>query len=567
MIVIRNYILWMKINMKTIAQRLNKKVLVACLALIILCGCGQHEMEGLFIPGCDGASDASSASNGKPVAFSISLQGVPEYNSPGSSDPSTRTSRSTRSCEPLISEWVKVSSFNATRSIDENDVPGSIAAMELFEDAVATTPQTRGVMPTGYYFRLIAFKKSGSGYVFQSVADYTSNGGSAPVLKQGRMNLPIGQTYRFVAYSFNNTTSMGALPSTYTWNSTSISIPNLSNDFMTFVSGDIKASGTSLSLPVSFTHQLCKLTIKISATGFDSNTFSNCAGVYVKEGGSSSSWTVGASGIAANTSNSATFSIPNNNTSTSTRLVPFSGARAITVHFGTLTVGGKDASNLDITSSQSVKLLAGKSYTMTVQFKKGGPGIEVPPGDIDLGGTTCTEQDKSDLSKLSWAPGNLRQQNDDGSGSTIMAGPTEYGHYYTWYSTYTGNTDTNNTDPCSKLSTATYGSGWRTPSKNEMGKLSRCTNKAIVTPSGLSGMWFMSTSTGLFLPAAGSRSNLVGSGTTATYNAGTYGYCWSSDAYDSNNGYHLGFDSGVAGVNVHGKSNGYPVRCVKGTKQ
>ena len=108
-----------------------------------------------------------------------------------------------------------------------------------------------------------------------------------------------------------------------------------------------------------------------------------------------------------------------NNTSTSARLVPFSGARAITVHFGTLTVGGKDANNLDITSSQSVKLLAGKSYTMTVQFKKGGPGIQVPPGDIVLGGTDCTEQDKSDLSNLSWAPGNLRQQNDYGSGSTI----------------------------------------------------------------------------------------------------------------------------------------------------
>ena len=548
-------------NMKTTAQRLNKKVLVACLALIILCGCGQHEMEGLFIPGGDGASDASSASNGKPVAFSINLQGAPEYNSPGSSDPSTRTSRSTRSCEPLISEWVKVSSFNATRSVDDNDVPGSIAAMELFEDAVATTPQTRGVMPTGYYFRLIAFKKSGSGYVFQSVADYTSNGGSAPVLKQGRMNLPIGQTYRFVAYSFNNTTSMGALPSTYTWNSTSISIPNLSNDFMTFVSGDIKASGTSLSLPVSFTHQLCKLTIKITASGFDSNTFSNCAGVYVKEGGSSSSWTVGASGIAANTSNSATFSIPNNNTSTSTRLVPFSGARAITVHFGTLTVGGKDASNLDITSSQSVKLLAGKSYTMSVQFKKGGPGIQVPPGDIDLGGTNCTEQDKSDLSKLSWAPGNLKST---GSSNYVCTTATDYGYYYTWYSTYTGNTSRNNTDPCSKLTPGTYGSGWITPTKVQLEALSHCTDKSSVSNNGTNGIWFMSKTKGLFLPAAGHRGSNVGSGTTATGNAGTYGNYWSSDSYDSNNGHILFFYSGNAYLgNLNNKSFGFSVRCVK----
>ena len=541
-------------NMKTIAQRLNKKVLVACLALIILCGCGQHEMECLFIPGCDGASDASSASNGAPVSFSISLQGVPEYNSPGSS------SRSTRSCEPLISEWVKVSSFNATRSIDENDVPGSIAAMELFEDAVATTPQTRGVMPTGYYFRLIAFKKSGSGYVFQSVADYTSNGGSAPVLKQGRMILPIGQTYRFVAYSFNNTTSMGALPSTYTWNSTSISIPNLSNDFMTFVSGDIKASGTSLSLPVSFTHQLCKLTIKITASGFDSNTFSNCAGVYVKEGGSSSSWTVGASGIAANTSNSASFSIPDNNSTTSTRLVPFSGARAITVHFGTLTVGGKDANNLDITSSQSVTLLSGKSYTMTVQFKKGGPGIVVPPGDIDLGGTTCTEQDKADLSKLRWAPGNLKST---GSSNYVCTTATDYGYYYTWNSTYTGNTGTNNTDPCSKLSTATYGSDWRTPSKEELEKLCRCNSGTMVENNGANGMWFMSTSRGLFLPAAGYRDPENGSGTVAQTGTRTQGRYWSSSIDNSGYASFIKFSNGGGAIYTFRDSFGLSVRCVK----
>ena len=361
---------------------------------------------------------------------------------------------------------------------------------------------------------------------------------------------------------------MGALPSTYTWNSTSISIPNLSNDFMTFVSGDIKASGTSLSLPVSFTHQLCKLTIKISATGFDSNTFSNCAGVYVKEGGSSSSWTLGASGIAANTSNSATFSIPNNNTSTSTRLVPFSGARAITVHFGTLTVGGKDASNLDITSSQSVKLLAGKSYTMSVQFKKGEAAIVVPPGDIDLGGTNCTESDKTLLSELSWAPGNLRQQNDDGSGPTIMAGPSEYGHYYTWKSTYTGNTSTNNTDPCSTIATSTYGSGWRLPRESEVVVLSRCTDAALVKHNGVNGMWFLSTSKGVFLPAAGNRLGVGenGCGTSSTYSLGTKGIYWTSTPYDSSHGYYVYYYAGFSGPSWYSKETGCSVRCVKSTK-
>ncbi len=57
--------------------------------------------------------------------------------------------------------------------------------MELFEDTVSTAPATRGVMPAGIYFRLFVFTKSGSSYVFRSVADYTSGGGSAPELKQG----------------------------------------------------------------------------------------------------------------------------------------------------------------------------------------------------------------------------------------------------------------------------------------------------------------------------------------------------------------------------------------------
>ncbi len=59
-------------------------------------------------------------------------------------------------------------------------------------------------------------------------------------------------------------------------------------------------------------------------------------------------------------------------------------------------------------------------------------GIQVPSADINLGGTACTDQDKIDLAKLIWAPGNLRQTNNDGSGPVIMAAATtDYGHYYT----------------------------------------------------------------------------------------------------------------------------------------
>ncbi|MCE8581736.1 hypothetical protein K0E74_21715, partial [Bacteroides fragilis] len=109
-------------------------------------------------------------------------------------------------------------------------------------------------------------------------------------------------------------------------------------DFMTFDSGDI-TNVNSLShnlLPVSFGQKLCKLTITISPTGFPSNTISNCTGVYVKQGGNSTSWKIGPSTnvVAANTNNTAAFS-PNTTLSTTIRMVPFAGARTITVHFNT----------------------------------------------------------------------------------------------------------------------------------------------------------------------------------------------------------------------------------------
>lgn len=532
--------------MRTTIQHTSKIVSAAWLFILILSGCGQTELEGLL-------PDSDDSSTGEPVELRISLADSPEYNNETTSTPATRSG------EPLIGEWVKVNSFSATRSAEEYEGP-AIAAMELFEDSVSGTPQTRAIMATGYYFRLIAFKKEGANYVFQSVADYTANGASAPVLKQGKMILPIGQTYRFVAYSFNNTSQMGALPSTYTWNSTAISIPDLSNDFMTFVSGEIKLSGETFALPVSFTHQLCKLTIKIIATGFDSNTFTNCTGVYIEQGGNSSSWTVGASAITANTNNTATFNIANNNTTTSTRIVPFASARTITVHFGTLSVGGKNADNTNITSSQSVQLLAGKSYTMTVQFKKK-MGTQVPSGDIDLIENGCTAQDKTDLSKLTWADGNLKSTGGAGSNDYVWTKTTDYGYYYTWNSAYTGDTSSTNSDPCSELNPAVYGSGWRTPNDKEIGALTRCTDLQLIN----GGMWFMNKTKGLFLPAAGYSRASQGSGTEPTTNAGTEGYYWSSDFDKTNNHVHyLYFYRGGAYPGHWSEIPGYSVRCVKG---
>ena len=194
-------------------------------------------------------------------------------------------------------------------------------------------------------------------------------------------------------------------------------------------------------------------------------------------------------------------------------------------------------------------------------------GIQLSPNEITLTANGCTEQDKIDLSKLIWAKGNLKSTGTDGVTKDYEWAPTQedYGYYYTWNSSYTGNTSSNGVDPCTLLNPSKYGTGWRTPSKNEFDMLSRCTDKAWVAKNGIDGMWFMNNPNGLFLPAAGYRNYREGSGTTATSYAGSEGDYWSSAAYDGSYGYYLYF-TGNARVSHYDKTYGYPVRCVQGPK-
>ena len=195
--------------------------------------------------------------------------------------------------------------------------------------------------------------------------------------------------------------------------------------------------------------------------------------------------------------------------------------------------------------------------------------INVPAYAINLSNPSapCSEQDRNDLAELSWAGGNLNSS--DNTGSYVWAATqTDYGYYYTFMSTYTGDTSTNNTDPCTKLDPNLYGTGWRTPSKNELEKLSRCTDKQLVSNNGVMGMWFMNNPNGVFLPAAGARDNTIGSGTGPAGSAGTRGFYWSSGAGSSSYGYSMDFLSGKAYIYANSyRTDGYSVRCVKGEKQ
>ena len=242
----------------------------------------------------------------------------------------------------------------------------------------------------------------------------------------------------------------------------------------------------------------------------------------------------------------------------------------------TLTV---DGTNLDVTSVEVMP------WTATTVNDGGDPFVPVPDSnpdpnpvvgipvkvsaaDINLGDIDCTDTDKNDLSQLTWAPGNLRQQGNDGTGATIMtSSQSDYGHYYTWNSTYTGDTSSNGIDPCSTLDASKYGTGWRTPSKNELKKLARCTDKQLVEYNSVKGVWFMNNSNGLFLPTAGARGSDVGSGTAP--NSGTYGHYWSSDDDGGSRAFALGFLDGSSGTQIgaNGKTPGFSVRCVQGDKQ
>ena len=513
-------------------------------------GCTQEEKYP-FLPEKDNDSDIV-------IPINISMAENGEYNAY-----SPDNTMSPRHNAPLIAEWAGVKTLSHTRTKESSEYSGPrIASMELTEDTLSTLTTRANTLSTGIYFRLIVFRKSGSNYVFQSAADYTSNGTSSPVLKQGKLLTRSG-TIRVIGYSFNTTAALGSIPASYTYNSTKIDISNMNNDFMTYDSGDIaNVNSLDYNLPVTFKQKLCKLTISISVTGFTSNTISGCTGVYVKQGGNSTSWVIGSSAVAANTNNTASFN-PNTNLTTTIRMVPFASARTITVHFDKLTVGNiitNNADNIDITSTQSVQLKEGMSYTMKIQFKRS-PGINVPAGSINLSNPkkACTNDDKQKLSKLVFADGNLKSTG--ASNNYVWATNKEYGYYYQWKKDYNGN----NIDPCARLNPTTYGSGWRLPTRNELERLGRCNNVKKVS-NGVNGLWFLNATTGIFLPLGGWRNN--NSGTTAEDWPGTFGQYFTDESINTNDCYRLDISPGEGKTDVNStpKKMAYTTRCVKGPK-
>lgn len=464
-----------------------KSMMSTCFAIILLSGCDQTNVEYTF----PGSNDNPI---GEPVAINISLQNFSEYN------PTDKSTAATRNEKPLISEYVELKTFSLTRSPEEVVNSKKIGSMELSADTVPPSPQTRSIMANGNQFRLIMFRKVGTTYVFQTAADYTSNGTSTPLCNQGAMVAPFGLTYRIIGYSFNNKSPLGTLSDDYQWQITSISIPDLTNDFLTFDSGDVTINNTQYSLPVTFRHKLCEMKVTISGRGSSDHTISNCTGVYIKNAGNRSSWKIGKTDVESNTENPTPIDLLSNPSSFTTRIVPYASSRPITVHFKTLSYSSIKLENYDVTSTMSVKLSPGTSYTLNISFSTSPLIIHVPASEINLGGTECTSADKELLSSLDFAGSNLISMDNS---KPYEWGPSQrtYGLYYQYLSRFYRSNYQDGVDPCSQLDPLVYGTGWTTPSLDVFRSLYKCSDR--INYAGC--FRFMKYPGGLILPAAGAN--------------------------------------------------------------
>ena len=80
-------------------------------------------------------------------------------------------------------------------------------------------------------------------------------------------------------------------------------------------------------------------------------------------------------------------------------------------------------------------------------------------------------------------------------------------------------------------------------------------------------MWFMNNTKGVFLKCGGGRYGSLGSGTTSNDGVNTAARYWTSDASSNTHAHSVLLYGTAAGTTPREKTDGYSVRCVKGTKQ
>ena len=152
--------------------------------------------------------------------------------------------------------------------------------------------------------------------------------------------------------------------------------------------------------------------------------------------------------------------------------------------------------------------------------------------------------------------------------------PEEYGNYYAWGETSTkSNYDDDNCKTWERsmsdirgnssydAARANWGGSWRLPTEDDCIELFDKCDYQWTTQNGVEGMRFTSKKNGnsIFFPAAGWRSG------SSTYNAGVFGFYWSSTPYESFTqlAYSLGFESEGSAITFWSyRHRGHPVRPV-----
>lgn len=178
--------------------------------------------------------------------------------------------------------------------------------------------------------------------------------------------------------------------------------------------------------------------------------------------------------------------------------------------------------------------------------------------------TLCNDDgDKEMLEQLIWAKGNL-----EGVGEYFYEWTekqADYGYYYLWKSPQVA-TSPGQEDPCYKLFSDKYGSGWHLPTTKQLLTLLRCGRLGnAITTNGetVPGYWCMRWSDGVFLPLAGYSAKRFAS--TPALEDNTVGYYQVDDRDPTNPNVPLNVQFNIKGdVNVVTDTQiSTSVRCVK----
>ena len=184
-----------------------------------------------------------------------------------------------------------------------------------------------------------------------------------------------------------------------------------------------------------------------------------------------------------------------------------------------------------------------------------------------------------------WATCNVGATTPEGYGDYFAWGETQTKDYYDW-STYKWCNGSRNTltkyctnsnygyngftdnltvlQPGDDAATANWGSGWRTPTREQWQELYQNTTNTWTTRNGVNGRFFTaSNGNSLFLPAAGYRWD------GELYFAGGLGLYWSSSLTTDSPGdaWLLGFLSDYTSVDSSGRYYGRSVRAVRSASQ